>query len=65
MARNKYGGHCYRCGKYCYPGQGHFERIPGKGWRVQHVECCLKAREEKAKAQEKSENVDTQGPTLL
>ena len=26
MARNKYSGYCYCCGKYIKPGYGHFER---------------------------------------
>jgi hypothetical protein len=33
--RNKFGGNCYRCGRWVTPGTGHFERH-GKGWRVQH-----------------------------
>jgi hypothetical protein len=42
--RNKYPGTCYRCGKRVEVGEGHFERIPGKGWRVQHAECAIKYR---------------------
>jgi hypothetical protein len=34
--RNKYGGKCYRCKIWVAPGTGYFERVPGKGWRVQH-----------------------------
>ena len=37
MARNQYGGDCYRCGEWVKPGDGHFERVIGKGWRVQHA----------------------------
>ncbi len=48
MARNKYGGTCYRCNKYVAPQAGHFERYKG-GWRVQHVECAIKHREDKYK----------------
>lgn len=39
--RNKYPGECYRCGKWCEAGDGHFERIPGNGWRVQHARCAI------------------------
>lgn len=44
--RNRFGASCYRCGKYCEAGQGHFEaiRIPKDGkkrWRVQHAECAI------------------------
>lgn len=41
--RNRHPGTCYRCGGHVQKGAGHFERIPG-GWRVQHADCCLKAR---------------------
>jgi hypothetical protein len=44
--RNKYPGPCYRCGITVAPGDGHFEKIRGGGWRVQHALCCIKAREE-------------------
>lgn len=37
--RNKFGGNCYKCGKYCKAGEGYFERVIGKGWRVQHAYC--------------------------
>ena len=43
MARNKYPGVCYRCKNVVKKGEGHFEKIKD-GWRVQHVECCLKAK---------------------
>lgn len=42
--RNKYSGICYRCGKIVEIGEGHFERIIGKGWRVQHAQCAIKYR---------------------
>lgn len=42
--RNKFPGTCYRCGEHCKAGEGHFERIPGKGWRVQHAICAIKYR---------------------
>lgn len=45
--RNRYGGKCYRCGEWVEPGAGFFEKVPGKGFRVQHVECCEKARTER------------------
>lgn len=53
--RNSFEGTCYRCGKTCAPGQGHFEkvsrktrakwgsRVPGK-WLVQHAECAIRYR---------------------
>lgn len=44
--RNRFPAPCYRCGKQVAKGDGHFERIPG-GWRVQHADCCLKARAER------------------
>lgn len=42
MARNKYGGVCYECGKYTPPGYGHFEKYYNMGtlhWRVHCVKC--------------------------
>lgn len=42
--RNKYSGTCYRCGKRVEVGDGHFERVPGKGWRVQHASCAIRYR---------------------
>lgn len=44
--RNKYPGICYRCGKRVEKGEGHFEKS-NDGWRTQHTECCIKAREQK------------------
>ena len=41
--RNKYPGTCYRCGRHCGAGEGHFERYRG-GWRVQHAICAIEAR---------------------
>ncbi|MBC2303409.1 hypothetical protein [Listeria booriae] len=41
--RNKYYGECYRCGKGCNPGAGHFERYKGS-WRLQHADCAIKYR---------------------
>lgn len=42
--RNKYGGHCYKCGQFTPPGYGFFEKNHGKfrggKWRVQCVKCC-------------------------
>lgn len=45
--RNKYAGICYRCGKWCGAGDGHFERSAGSSWRVQHAECALAHRNPK------------------
>lgn len=42
--RNKYPGVCYRCNKVVEKGQGHFEKTKDS-WRVQHAECCLKAKD--------------------
>lgn len=39
MARNKYPGYCYCCGKWIEPGFGHFERCRG-GWRIKCVKCA-------------------------
>jgi hypothetical protein len=51
--RNRYAGICYRCGKPCAPGAGHFERHAG-GWRVQHAACCIAHRESRLRGQQKS-----------
>lgn len=45
MARNKYPGYCYSCGKYIEPGYGHFELVrgaaPGQSkWRIKCVHCA-------------------------
>ena len=52
--RNKYGGDCYRCGKWVAPKEGYFEKIwpsnrapDGPRWQVWHRECCLAYRKEK------------------
>lgn len=42
--RNRYPGICYRCGKNVEAGAGHFERLPHRGWRVQHADCAIKFR---------------------
>lgn len=39
MARNRYPGYCYCCGKYTPTGYGHFERHNG-GWRIKCVKCA-------------------------
>lgn len=39
MARNKYPGYCYCCGKWIESGFGHFERHNG-GWRIKCVKCA-------------------------
>jgi hypothetical protein len=41
--RNRFGGTCYRCGKWCAPRDGHFERFR-RTWRVQHASCAIKLR---------------------
>ena len=45
MARNKYPGRCYCCGKWIEPGYGHFERVRGASpsqpkWRIKCVQCA-------------------------
>ena len=42
MARNKFGGTCYKCNAYVPPGFGHFEYFNGHGrkWRIQCVKCA-------------------------
>lgn len=43
MARNRYPGYCYCCGKYVPPGYGHFERRWGQSgnkWRIKCVKCA-------------------------
>ena len=44
MPTNRYPGQCYRCGGHCDTGEGHFERIPGVGWQVQHLGCAVAYR---------------------
>lgn len=44
MARNKYPGRCYCCGKWIEPGYGHFEKVRDPGqrgpkWRIKCVKC--------------------------
>ena len=36
MARNKWEGRCYQCGRLVKVGTGHFERY-GNGWRLKHA----------------------------
>jgi len=51
--RNKFTGNCYRCGKLVEIGEGYFEKkFRQPGFRVQHVECCKKARELREKQNE-------------
>ena len=54
MARNRFGGYCYRCGQWGDKGDGHFERThtTHETWRVQHVDCCLAARKKAAQDRE-------------
>lgn len=47
--RNRYPGICYYCGKRVETGSGHFERMPGRGWRVIHADCVFLQRAEKQK----------------
>lgn len=42
--RNRYPDDCYRCTKWVAAGEGHFERLPGGGWRVQHADCAIAFR---------------------
>ena len=42
--RNNFPGICYRCGKNVVAGAGHFEKMPGSGWRVQHATCAIEFR---------------------
>lgn len=44
--KNKYKGKCYCCNQTVQKGEGHFERYKGR-WRVIHIECVKKQREEK------------------
>lgn len=39
MARNRYPGYCYCCGRWTEAGYGHFERHNG-GWRIKCVKCA-------------------------
>jgi hypothetical protein len=50
MARNKFSGTCYRCGKIVDPGAGHYEKVTYAtrkkyggwigSWLVQHASCA-------------------------
>lgn len=43
MARNRYPGCCYCCGKYVPTGYGHFELCKGHSttkWRIKCVKCA-------------------------
>lgn len=43
MARNRYAGYCYCCGKYVPTGYGHFERVYntlGMKWHIKCVKCA-------------------------
>lgn len=43
MARNRYPGFCYCCGKYVPGGYGHFERRWGQSgnkWQIKCVKCA-------------------------
>jgi hypothetical protein len=54
--RNEFASTCYRCGKRCDAGAGHFERIGRTHrkkwpsmlltakWLTQHAECAIKWR---------------------
>ena len=39
MARNRYPGYCYCCGKYVPPGYGHFERRWGQSGNKWRIKC--------------------------
>lgn len=43
MARNRYPGYCYCCGKYVPARYGHFELCKGNSatkWRIKCVKCA-------------------------
>lgn len=54
MARNKYPGTCYFCGKPVPAGAGHFERhfdaYHNVQWLIIHSHCVFIQREQKEKA---------------
>lgn len=45
--RNRFPGDCYRCRTRVEKGQGHFERVKGIGWRIQHAACAIEWRKKK------------------
>jgi len=53
--RNQFGGVCYKCGIWVAPGTGYFERIPRKGWRVQH---CYTTRKGGVTCEKAKQNAD-------
>jgi hypothetical protein len=54
--RNQYPGICYFCSKKVEPGDGHFERERGVGWRVIHANCVFELRSIKQKQTEEQES---------
>lgn len=51
--RNHFSGYCYYCTHFVAKGAGYFEkRQNAKGFRVIHVDCVFKQREEKKKLNE-------------
>lgn len=42
--RNKFPGHCFRCGEYVGRLEGHFERTKEGSWLLQHAECAIRYR---------------------
>lgn len=51
--RNKYPGTCYRCGGHVAKGEGHSEKYAG-GWRTQHAQCAIDARNKQCQPTERS-----------
>lgn len=52
--RNSYSGICYRCGETVEAGEGHFEKVNGGGWRVQHADCAIRWRGKAAPTREEA-----------
>ena len=41
--RNRYSGHCWRCGKTCAPGKGLMGRASAGKWVMEHETCARRA----------------------
>ena len=63
--RNKFPGTCYQCGLLVPAGAGYFERDQKLHiWKVQHRECCWKARDEAKRRAPDAVTVESAGAAL-
>lgn len=50
-ARNRFVGRCLRCDRLVEPGEGFFQRLPGRGWLVRCLACVGKGNKPQAHAE--------------